>query len=97
MEPVKLDFEFVHPEYGVFRDAIIMPDPPYTAEELMAIQKQRYDDWVAVVSAQTAPPEETPPPDSILVGNTPYLRLTGLPGSGAQLLEIDGVWYYKSK
>ena len=60
---VKIDFEFDSP-YGVFRDALHLPDDHgMTEDEIQAMKQQRLDNWLAIVNA---PPveevaEETPP------------------------------------
>jgi hypothetical protein len=56
---IKIDFEF-ETTYGVFRDALHLPDDHgMTDDEIQAMKQQRVDNWIAIV---TAPPaEETPP------------------------------------
>ena len=55
---VKIDFEFDSP-YGVFRDALHLPDDHgMTEAEIQAMKQQRFDNWIAIV---TAPPVELPP------------------------------------
>ena len=54
---MKIDFEFDTP-HGVFRDALHLPDDhTFTDDEIQAMQQQRVDNWIAVV---TAPAVETP-------------------------------------
>jgi hypothetical protein len=60
---VKIDFEF-DSQYGVFRDALHLPDDHgMTDDEIQAMKQQRLDNWLAIVNAppveETA--EETPP------------------------------------
>lgn len=55
---VKIDFEFDSP-YGVFRDAIHLPDDHgLTDDQIQAMKQQRFDNWLAIVNA---PPVEEPP------------------------------------
>jgi hypothetical protein len=56
---LKIDFEF-DSQYGVFRDALHLPENHgMTDAEIQAMKQQRFDNWIAIV---TAPPvEETPP------------------------------------
>jgi hypothetical protein len=55
---IKIDFEF-DTSYGVFRDALYLPqDHAYTDAEIQAMKQQRLDNWIAIVSA---PPVEEPP------------------------------------
>ena len=51
---IKIDFEFDSP-YGVFRDAIHLPeDHTFTDDEIQAMKQQRYDNWWAIVNAPPA-------------------------------------------
>lgn len=54
----KIDFEFDTP-YGLFRDALHLPDdhnlPP---EQIEAMKAERRDNWIAIV---TAPPTDELP------------------------------------
>ena len=87
---MKIDFEYAT-DYGVFRDAITLPDNhSYTDDELEAMKVSRRDKWIAVV---TAPSEDTRV--SIDVDGETYYELDGVPLSGVTLLEVEGVWYYK--
>jgi hypothetical protein len=55
---VKIDFEFDSP-YGVFRDAIHLPDDHgLTDDQIQAMKQQRFDNWLAIVNP---PPVESPP------------------------------------
>lgn len=55
---VKIDFEFTHEGFGVFRDALHLPDDHgLSDEQIEAMKKERFDNWVNIV---TAPPAETP-------------------------------------
>lgn len=48
---VKIDFEFVT-EYGLFRDALHLPDDHgLTDEQIEAMKTERVDNWIAIVSA----------------------------------------------
>lgn len=50
---MKIDFEFDTP-YGLFRDALHLPDDHgLTDAEIEVMKQQRVDNWIAVV---TAPP-----------------------------------------
>lgn len=52
---MKIDFEFQTP-YGLFRDALHLPDDhTFTDDEIQTMKQQRVDNWIAVV---TAPPAE---------------------------------------
>jgi hypothetical protein len=49
-------------KYGVFRDALYLPnDHSLTEAEIDAMKQQRVDNWLAIVEA---PPIEEPPADA---------------------------------
>lgn len=55
---IKIDFEFDSP-YGVFRDALHLPDDHGLSDaEIEAMKQQRYDNWWAFVNPPTV--EESP-------------------------------------
>jgi len=55
MTMIKIDFSFSS-QHGTFSDALHLPDDHgLTAEEILAMQQQRFDNWLAVI---TAPPTE---------------------------------------
>ena len=59
---IKIDFSFASP-HGTFSDALHLPDDHgLTQEEIVAMQQQRFDNWVAVVTA--------PPPYHLFVLDT---------------------------
>jgi hypothetical protein len=52
---MKIDFSF-DTEYGVFSDAISLPDDhTFTDNEIEAIKKERLSNWIAILEA---PPSE---------------------------------------
>jgi hypothetical protein len=52
---MKIDFTF-DTEYGVFSDAISLPDDhTFTDDEIEAIKQERLSNWIAII---TAPPSE---------------------------------------
>lgn len=88
---MKIDFEFDTP-YGVFRDALHLPDGHgFSDVDIEAMKQQRVDNWIAVV---TAPPVE-PEVSTLDIAGETYQKLEGVPPSNAKLVEVDGVWYYK--
>jgi hypothetical protein len=57
---VKIDFEF-DSQYGVFRDALHLPeDHGLSDAEIQALKQQRFDNWLAIVNAPSveSPPEQ---------------------------------------
>tara|TARA_R110000822_G_scaffold160750_2_gene301086 strand:+ start:515 stop:685 length:171 start_codon:yes stop_codon:yes gene_type:complete len=52
---MKIDFSFLS-QYGTFSDALHLPDDhAFTEAEIEAMKQQRFDNWIAVI---TAPPSE---------------------------------------
>ena len=51
---VKIEFEF-NSAYGVFRDALHLPENhTFTDAEIEAMKQQRYNNWLAVVNPPPA-------------------------------------------
>ena len=56
---MKIDFEFTTP-YGVFRDALYLPDGhDYTDDQIAAMKQERLDNWLFCVENPPAPELET--------------------------------------
>jgi len=48
---IKIDFEFDAEPYGVFRDALHLPeDHGLTDAEIDALKQERFDNWWAIVN-----------------------------------------------
>lgn len=89
---MKIDFSFDTP-HGKFADALHLPDDhTFTEAEIQAMKEQRRDNWIAVVTAPPVEPESETTKD---IAGEIYQKLDGVPPSGAKLVEIEGVWYYK--
>ena len=95
---IKIDFEF-DTQFGVFRDALHLPeDHGMTDDQIQAMKQQRLDNWIAIVTAPSPEPEPEPAPavvDTIEIAGETYQKLEGTPPSGAKLIEVAGVWYIK--
>lgn len=51
---IQIIFEFTT-QYGVFRDALYLPqDHTYTDAEIDAMKQQRLDNWIAIVSTPSS-------------------------------------------
>ena len=88
---IKIDFEF-DTAHGIFRDALYLPvDHTFTTEQIENMKTERVNNWIAVV---TAPPSPQPSATVEIAGET-YQKLEGVPPSGAKIVEVDGVWYFK--
>lgn len=89
---MKIDFEF-DTAHGVFRDALHLQDNhTFSSEEIEQMKIQRRDNWIAAV---TAPPVEEVISNALEIAGETYQKLEGVPPSGAKLVEVEGVWYYK--
>jgi len=87
---MKIDFEF-ETSYGKFADALHLPDDhTFTEAEIQVMKETRRDNWIALL---TAPPPE--PSLTTVVDGELYKKLESVPSSGAKLIEVEGVWYYK--
>lgn len=93
---IKIDFEF-ETKYGVFRDALHLPDDhSFSDSEIQQMKQQRLDNWISVIEAPPAENiNEVTNNDNIEISGELYTRLVGVPPSGAKLVEINKVWYYK--
>lgn len=88
---IKIDFEF-DTKHGVFRDALHLPENHgMTDAQIQAMKEQRRDNWIAIVES---PPVEAPVSTVEVAGET-YEKLEGVPPSGAKLIEVEGIWYFK--
>lgn len=68
---MKIDFEF-DTQYGVFRDALHLPDDHGLSEtEIETMKQERLNNWLAVVSA---PPVEEPAQDYIEIDGVRYVK-----------------------
>jgi hypothetical protein len=61
----KIDFTF-DTEYGVFSDAISLPDDhTFTDDEIEAMKQERVDNWIAIITAPSEEVIETPTEDIV--------------------------------
>lgn len=87
---IKIDFEFQTP-YALFRDALYLPDDhTYTQAEIDVMKQQRLDAWIVMFSSPSLDTNNT-----IEISGEIYTRLEGIPPSGATVIEVSGVWYFK--
>lgn len=58
---MKIDFQY-ETEYGKFADALWFPDgePLPSPEEIKAMELERLNNWLAIVTPQPEPVEEAP-------------------------------------
>lgn len=94
---IKIDFEF-DTQHGKYRDALHLPDDHgLTESEIEAMKQARRDNWIDAVENLPLVPDPEPvsqPPETIEIAGETYSKLTGIPLSGAKLIEANGVWYY---
>jgi len=93
---MKIDFEF-ETKYGVFRDALHLPDDhTFTETELNYLKKERLDNWIAILEAPPTPEvESVTQQNSIEVFGKIYEKLTTVPPPNAKLIQIENTWYYE--
>jgi hypothetical protein len=95
---IKIDFEF-QTKHGKYADALHLPDNhTFTEAEIQAMKEQRRDSWINIVENPPPAPEpepQTEPPSTVDIAGETYAKLDGTPPSGAKLIEVNGVWYYK--
>jgi hypothetical protein len=95
---IKIDFEF-DTKHGKFKDALSLPDNhTFTEAEIQAMKEQRRDNWINIVDNPPPAPKPEPvvePAGTVEIKGETYTRLDGVPPSGAKLIEVNGVWYYK--
>lgn len=61
MDNIRIIFEFTT-KYGVFRDALYLaPDHDLTDEQIAELQRQRLNNWLAIIEA---PPADEIAPDA---------------------------------
>ncbi len=91
---MKIDFEF-ETKYGIFRDALHLPDNhTLTESDIDLLKKQRLDTWIAILEAPSEP-EVIPQTSSIEISGEVYEKLETIPPTNAKLIQIEDVWYYK--
>lgn len=63
---IKVEFEF-ETQYGIFRDALYLPeDHTFTEEQISALKQERLDSWVLTVENPPAPEPETVEIDGVV-------------------------------
>ena len=95
---IKIDFEF-ETKYGVFRDALYLPeDHSFTEDQLQEMKISRLNNWLDIIVNPTQVEEVITSEEEIStidIAGESYRLLEGVPHSGAKLIEVQGVWYYK--
>lgn len=78
---VKIDFEITHGTYGVYRDALHLPDDHgLSDEQIKALQQERFDNWVNIIenppqAEEVAPVVEENPDDYIEINGVRYKKV----------------------
>jgi hypothetical protein len=71
---MKIDFEF-ETAYGLFRDALHLPDDHgFTEAEIESMKEQRRDNWISVLEAP--PVEEVVASDYVEIEGVKYVKVT---------------------
>lgn len=69
---IKIDFE-QQTEFGVFRDAITLPDDhAFSAEQIEQMKQKRVDNWVNFLRN---PPQPEPEPEYVEVDGVRYVKV----------------------
>ena len=65
---IKIDFEVQNEKYGVYRDALHLPnDHTFSEAEIEAMKQERYDNWVNII--------ENPPVEEV---QDEYIEIDGV-------------------
>jgi hypothetical protein len=65
---IKIDFEIQNEKYGVYRDALYLPDDhTFSEAEIESMKQERYDNWVNIV--------ENPPVEEV---QDEYIEIDGV-------------------
>ncbi len=58
---IKIDFEVQNEKYGVYRDALYLPDDhAFSEAEIESMKQERYDNWVNIIENPPVVEEVTP-------------------------------------
>lgn len=98
---IKIDFERGTDPY-IYRDALHFTQDQFhslTPEEIEAMKDQRYNTWYELVTnppiVNDDPEVISSPPEELVIEGEPYRILQGIPASGAKLIEVNNIWYYR--
>lgn len=78
---IKIDFEVQNEKYGVYRDALYLPDDhTFSEAEIESIKQERYDNWVNVIENPPVVEEVTPvvednPEDYVEINGVKYKKV----------------------
>jgi hypothetical protein len=78
---IKIDFEIQNEKYGVYRDALYLPDDhTFSNAEIESMKQERYDNWVNVIENPPVVEEVTPvveenPEDYVEINGVKYKKV----------------------
>jgi hypothetical protein len=78
---IKIDFEIQNEKYGVYRDALYLPDDhTFSDAQIEAMKQERYDNWVNIVENPPVVEEVTPvvednPEDYVEINGVKYKKV----------------------
>ena len=78
---IKIDFEIQNEKYGVYRDALYLPDDhTFSEAEIESMKQERYDNWVNIVENPPVVEEVTPvvednPEDYVEINGVKYKKV----------------------
>jgi hypothetical protein len=88
---IKIDFEYTT-IYGKFSDALHLPENhTFTEVEIEQLKEERLNNWIAIVTSS----DNSSQNNTIEIAGEIYYKLEGIPPSGASLIEVENIWYYK--
>lgn len=78
---IKIDFEVQNEKYGVYRDALYLPDDhTFSEAEIESMKQERYNNWVNIIENPPVVEEVTPvvednPDDYIEINGVRYKKV----------------------
>jgi len=78
---IKIDFEVQNEKYGVYRDALYLPDDhTFSEAEIESMKQERYDNWVNIIENPPVVEEVTPvvednPEDYVEINGVKYKKV----------------------
>lgn len=78
---IKIDFEIQNDKYGVYRDALYLPeDHTHSEADIEAMKQERYNNWLNIIENPPVVEEVTPvvednPDDYIEINGVKYKKV----------------------
>lgn len=98
---IKIDFERGTDPY-IYKDALWFTQEQFdslTQEQIETMKDERYNNWYELVTnppvTNDNPEVISSPQEELTIEGEVYRILNGTPASGAKLVEINNIWYYR--